>query len=401
MFFNRSIIFLIITLLFHAVGIAQSVTTVRKQKEKTEKEISYLNKLLQDAAKNKNVSTEKLNILQEKIAQSKKLLNSLNQEVNYLQENISRNELRISELEAEKNSMLDLYSKLVYSTWKKRNKTDKLMFIFSSADFNQAYNRFKYFQQIQEYSGRQLELIHQVNDSLNMKNQDLKQLMGQKNIVLNTIHVKSKELESEKLKENSYVTELQKKEKELKRRLQKQIQDRERLAKQLNKLISQQIKKGKDSSSGSRLTPEEKLISDDFARNKGKLPWPVIEGFISKKFGLSTDPVHKLVKMFNYGVDITTSKNAQVRAVFSGVVTQIGFISGGNNVVVIQHGDYFTVYPNLIKVTVKQGDKVNTKDILGTVNYDSEEGSILNFQIWKITGKTEPDKLNPEQWLAK
>lgn len=401
MLFNRSIIFLIITLLFHAVGIAQSVTAVRKQKEKTEKEISYLNKLLQDAAKNKNVSTEKLNILQEKIAQSKKLLNSLNQEVNYLQENISRNELRISELEAEKNSMLDLYSKLVYSTWKKRNKTDKLMFIFSSADFNQAYNRFKYFQQIQEYSGRQLELIHQVNDSLNMKNQDLKQLMGQKNIVLNTIHVKSKELESEKLKENSYVTELQKKEKELKRRLQKQIQDRERLAKQLNKLISQQIKKGKDSSSGSRLTPEEKLISDDFARNKGKLPWPVMEGFISKKFGLSTDPVHKLVKMFNYGVDITTSKNAQVRAVFSGVVTQIGFISGGNNVVVIQHGDYFTVYPNLIKVTVKQGDKVNTKDILGTVNYDSEEGSILNFQIWKITGKTEPDKLNPEQWLAK
>lgn len=401
MLFNRSIIFLIITLLFHAVGIAQSVTAVRKQKEKTEKEISYLNKLLQDAAKNKNVSTEKLIILQEKIAQSKKLLNSLNQEVNYLQENISRNELRISELEAEKNSMLDLYSKLVYSTWKKRNKTDKLMFIFSSADFNQAYNRFKYFQQIQEYSGRQLELIHQVNDSLNMKNQDLKQLMGQKNIVLNTIHVKSKELESEKLKENSYVTELQKKEKELKRRLQKQIQDRERLAKQLNKLISQQIKKGKDSSSGSRLTPEEKLISDDFARNKGKLPWPVMEGFISKKFGLSTDPVHKLVKMFNYGVDITTSKNAQVRAVFSGVVTQIGFISGGNNVVVIQHGDYFTVYPNLIKVTVKQGDKVNTKDILGTVNYDSEEGSILNFQIWKITGKTEPDKLNPEQWLAK
>lgn len=401
MLFNRSIIFLIITLLFHAVGIAQSVTAVRKQKEKTEKEISYLNKLLQDAAKNKNVSTEKLIILQEKIAQSKKLLNSLNQEVNYLQENISRNELRISELEAEKNSMLDLYSKLVYSTWKKRNKTDKLMFIFSSADFNQAYNRFKYFQQIQEYSGRQLELIHQVNDSLNMKNQDLKQLMGQKNIVLNTIHVKSKELESEKIKENSYVTELQKKEKELKRRLQKQIQDRERLAKQLNKLISQQIKKGKDSSSGSRLTPEEKLISDDFARNKGKLPWPVMEGFISKKFGLSTDPVHKLVKMFNYGVDITTSKNAQVRAVFSGVVTQIGFISGGNNVVVIQHGDYFTVYPNLIKVTVKQGDKVNTKDILGTVNYDSEEGSILNFQIWKITGKTEPDKLNPEQWLAK
>ena len=138
---------------------AQSISDIKKQKAKTEKEIAYLNSLLKEAEKNKSVSTQKLNILRQKIQQSKKLLSSLNQEVGLIQNNISANEQRIKELEENKKSMLDLYAKLVYGSWKKRNKTDKLMFIFSSADFNQAYNRFKYFQQIQEYSKRQLHMI--------------------------------------------------------------------------------------------------------------------------------------------------------------------------------------------------------------------------------------------------
>lgn len=298
MIFSRFTI-LIVILFSCTLVCAQSINEIKKQKEKTEKEISYLNKLLNEAAKSKSVSTEKLNILQEKIFQSKKLLNSLNQEVRYLQKDIELNEKRIGELQTEKEAMLELYSKLVYGSWKKRNKTNKLMFIFSSSDFNQAYNRFKYFQQVQEYSGRQLELIRQVNDSLNQKNLNLKSLMSQKNSVLNTIQVKNQELESEKLKENQYVTALQKKEKELKKKLENERQKQQRLAKELNRLISKQIKKsGSTSSTKYKLTPEEKLVSDDFVKNKGKLPWPVVQGFISKKFGLNVDPVYKRVKMF-------------------------------------------------------------------------------------------------------
>ena len=283
MIFSRLTILFLIILLPCLTVCAQSVNDIKKQKEKTEKEISYLNKLLNDATKSKSVSIEKLNILQEKIVQSKKLLNSLNQEVYYIQKDIELNEKRIGELQAEKDAMLKLYSKLVYGSWKKRNKTNKLMFILSSSDFNQAYNRFKYFQQVQEYSGRQLELIRQVNDSLNLKNQDLKSLMIQKNSVLNTICVKNQELESEKSKENQYVSELQKKEKELQKKLQNETQRQQRLAKELNKLIARQIKKsGSTSSTKYKLTPEEKLVSDDFVKNKGKLPWPVVQGFISK-----------------------------------------------------------------------------------------------------------------------
>ncbi len=397
MIFSRLTILFLIILLPCLTVCAQSVNDIKKQKEKTEKEISYLNKLLNDATKSKSVSIEKLNILQEKIVQSKKLLNSLNQEVYYIQKDIELNEKRIGELQAEKDAMLKLYSKLVYGSWKKRNKTNKLMFILSSSDFNQAYNRFKYFQQVQEYSGRQLELIRQVNDSLNFKNQDLKSLMIQKNSVLNTICVKNQELESEKSKENQYVSELQKKEKELQKKLQNETQRQQRLAKELNKLIARQIKKsGSTSSTKYKLTPEEKLVSDDFVKNKGKLPWPVVQGFISKKFGINVDPVYKRVKTFSDGINIMTSKNADVRAVFQGVVSEIGYNPFSNNFIIIRHGNYLTLYLNVINISVKKGDKVNTKDVLGKVGYDPEEGSVLIFQLWK-----DIEKQNPELWLAK
>lgn len=391
--------FSILVLLFifiHVEGFSQSITQIKKEKEKSEKEITYLNKLLEEARKNKTVSTEKLNILRQKIVQSKKLLRSLNQEVQYIQSRIGVNEKRIAELQENRKSLLNLYSKLIYATWKKRNKTNKLMFIFSSADFNQAYNRFKYFQQIQEYASRQLELIRQVNDSLDVKNRELKDLFARKNETLKDIDLQNKDLESEQVKEKQYIAELQKKEKDIRKKLQAEMQNRKKLANELNKLIARQTKKSGSSSNVYKLTPEEKLISDDFAKNRGKLPWPVTEGFVSEKFGINTHPVYKRIETVNNGINITTSRNADVRAVFQGMVSEIWYMPGFNNVVIIRHGNYLTVYSNLMDVTVQKGSQVKTKDTIGKVAYDSEKGSILNFQVWKDT-----EKMNPELWLAK
>lgn len=396
MIFRLLSILLFIIFLLPAEIYAQSVNDIRKEKEKSEKEISYLNKLLGDAMHSKSASVGKLNILQQKIYQSKKILSSLNQEVKYIQNNISQNEQQIDVLQKDRNSMLDLYAKLVYGTWKRRNKADKLMFIFSSSDFNQAYNRFKYFQQIQEYSGRQLQLITQVNDSLNTKNQELGSLVIQKNAVLSDINQRNQELESEQVKENRYIKELQGKEKDVRRKLQTEMKNRQRLATKLNNLIARQAKKSGSSSSEYKLTPEEKLVSDDFAKNKGKLPWPVVEGFISEKFGIKVHSIYKHVETKNDGINITTSKNGTIRTVFQGTVSEILFFPGYNNVVIIRHGNYLTMYSNLIDVTVEKGMKVKTKDIIGKIAYDPEEGSVLNFQVWK-----DIEKLNPEFWLAK
>lgn len=376
---------------------AQSVKQIKTEKEKCEKEISYLNKLLKESDKNKSVSIGKLNILQEKIVQSQKLLNSLDQELKLLQAGIYTNEKRIAELEEEKKAMLQLYEKLIYNSWKKRNKTNKLMFIFSSSDFNQAYNRFKYFQQTQEYSGRQLELIRQVNDSLNLKNQTLKNLMDSKNQILLSISEKNKELEKEKISEKQYIAELQQKNKELQRKLQKEEQKRQKLAKDLSKLIAGQNKNsGSGSSTKYKMTPEEKLVSDQFYANKGKLPWPVTQGLVVRKFGIHSDALHSNVKRFSDGIDILTLKDADIRAVFQGTVTFISYNFSTNYVVFIRHGDYVSMYINVVDLKVKKGDKVNTKDVIGKVGYDPENGSVLYFQIWK-----NQQKENPQLWLAK
>lgn len=393
----KSILFLLFLLLPCFLS-AQSINEIKKEKEKSEKQISYLNKLLEDAKNDKSVSVEKLNILRRKIAESKKLLNSLSKEVNYLEGRISQNETRIVELTQNKQSMLDLYSKLIYGTWKKRNRMNKLMFIFSSSDFNQAYSRYKYFEQIQEYSKRQMHIIGQVNDSLNMRNGEMKKYIEQKNNTVNEINGKNRELVVQQNNESSYIKQLETKEGEITRKLKQENKNRERLARELDRLIAAQTKKsgGGGSSATYKLTPEQKLVSADFVKNRGKLPWPVAEGFISERFGINAHPVYKRVQITNDGVNITTSKNADVRAVFNGEVTEILFMPGFNNVVIIQHGDYYTVYTNLLDVSVKKGDKIKVKEFIGKVAYDNEKGSSLNFQVWKGI-----EKLDPQLWLAK
>lgn len=394
----RVVIIIFLSVVFFTQNaFTQSITNIRKEKEKSEKEIKYLNKLLGETASSKSVSVEKLNILQQKIVQSKRVLSLLNSEVKYFQDRISKNESRIGELQAEKSSMLDLYAKMVYNTWKKRNKTNKLMFICSSSDFNQAYNRYKYFQQIQEYSKRQLKLIGQVNDSLDLKNEELKKLVAEKNATLAEINQKNKDLESQQIRQNQYIGDLQKKEKELKRKLEAENRRQQKLASELNKMIASQMKKSGGSSSAYKMTPQEKLVSDDFQKNRGRLPWPVAEGFVSKKFGVNRDLVHKRVEMYSTGIDITTSKNSDVRAVLQGEVTEVWLPPGYSNyVVIIRHGNYLTMYVNLVDVRVKKGQKVKTKDVIGKVGFESDKGSVLRFEIWKNI-----EKLNPELWLAK
>ncbi len=194
---------------------------------------------------------------------------------------------------------------------------------------------------------------------------------------------------------NTYIADLKKKEKELLRKLNIEIKNRERFKKELEKLIAAQAKKSGSKNSTYKLTPEEKLISDDFAKNRGKLPWPVEQGFVSEKFGVNVHPVFKQVKLNNAGITITTSRNADVRAVFKGVVTEIMFIPGDNNVVIVRHGNYLTVYSNLVEIFIKKGDTVNVKQKIGKLAVSSGNNSTLNFQVWR-----DKDNLDPQLWLT-
>ena len=354
-----------------------------------------MNKLLKEARKDKSATVQKLNIINEKISKGKEMIRSLEGEVKFLEGLIADNETIKGRLESDKRRMLDFYSKMVYETWKKRGEFNKLMYIFSSSSFRQAYSRYKYFEQVQNYSKKQLRKIELMNDSLTAVNSKLSDLLAQKYEVQSDIAAQNGKLIREQNEANSYISDLKKKEKELSRKLKVEMKNRERFSAELKKLIAAQAKKSGSKTSDYKLTPEEKVVSTDFAKNKGKLPWPVEQGFISEKFGVNVHPVFKQVKLSNDGITITTSKNASVRSVFNGVVTEIMFIPGYNNVVIIRHGSYLTVYSNLVEVSVKKGDNVKTKQVIGKLSANEKSNSTLNFQVWK-----DKDKLNPQLWLA-
>ena len=374
---------------------SQSIDAIKKKNEKTEREIAYLNKLLENARKDKSSTIQKVSIINQKIDKGKEMIQSLMNEVNYLDGQIKKNESVKYGLESDKQRMLEFYSKRVYETWKKRNESDKLIYIFSSSSFAQAYARYKYFEQVQDYSKRQIQLIEQTNDSLTAINRELSKLIILKSETQSKITSQNNQLIREQNEANTYIADLKKKEKELLRKLNIEIKNRERFKKELEKLIAAQAKKSGSKNSTYKLTPEEKLISDDFAKNRGKLPWPVEQGFVSEKFGVNVHPVFKQVKLNNAGITITTSRNADVRAVFKGVVTEIMFIPGDNNVVIVRHGNYLTVYSNLVEIFIKKGDTVNVKQKIGKLAVSSGNNSTLNFQVWR-----DKDNLDPQLWLT-
>ena len=388
-------ILIVIFLFSFTFSYSQSIDAIKKKNEKTEKEIAYLNKLLENARKDKSSTIQKVSIINQKIGKGKEMIQSLTNEVNYLDGQIKKNESVKSGLESDKQRMLEFYSKMVYDTWKKRNESDKLIYIFSSSSFAQAYARYKYFEQVQDYSKRQIQLIEQTNDSLTAINRELSKLIILKSETQSKITSQNNQLIREQNEANTYIADLKKKEKELLRKLNIEIKNRERFKKELEKLIAAQAKKSGSKNSTYKLTPEEKLISDDFAKNRGKLPWPVEQGFVSEKFGVNVHPVFKQVKLNNAGITITTSRNADVRAVFKGVVTEIMFIPGDNNVVIVRHGNYLTVYSNLVEIFIKKGDTVNVKQKIGKLAVSSGNNSTLNFQVWR-----DKDNLDPQLWLT-
>ena len=388
-------ILIVIFLFSFTFSYSQSIDAIKKKNEKTEREIAYLNKLLENARKDKSSTIQKVSIINQKIDKGKEMIQSLMNEVNYLDGQIKKNESVKSGLESDKQRMLEFYSKMVYETWKKRNESDKLIYIFSSSSFAQAYARYKYFEQVQDYSKRQIQLIEQTNDSLTAINRELSKLIILKSETQSKITSQNNQLIREQNEANTYIADLKKKEKELLRKLNIEIKNRERFKKELEKLIAAQAKKSGSKNSTYKLTPEEKLISDDFAKNRGKLPWPVEQGFVSEKFGVNVHPVFKQVKLNNAGITITTSRNADVRAVFKGVVTEIMFIPGDNNVVIVRHGNYLTIYSNLVEIFIKKGDTVNVKQKIGKLAVSSGNNSTLNFQVWR-----DKDNLDPQLWLT-
>jgi septal ring factor EnvC (AmiA/AmiB activator) len=376
---------------FSSVFSQESIDDIKKKQEKTKKEIAYLNTLLKNAQHNQSEISERLLIMNEKIKNIKELSSSLTTEIDFLEYLIDGNRKRQSKLNSDRRKVLDLYAKLVYETWKRKNdQMDRITFIISSTDFSQAYMRYRYFEQIQDYSKQQLSLVKQTNDSLQVINNRLADLLLQKNDAQTALFQQNNQLSLEMNQANSMAEQLKKEQQNINEKLKIKIRNEEKYRAEIEKLIREKISSSKSDSG-------KKLILDNFVKSKGNLPWPVAKGFISEKYGINYQSSLKDVKMKNDGITITTSAKEEVMAVFAGEVMRIVLFPGKNNGVLIRHGEKcWTFYSNLVELYVKEGDIVKTKQKIGRLPMDKSGNSSFNFQVWN-NGNHE----DPYLWLSK
>jgi len=344
-------------------------------------------------------------ILNNSIKKREQLITTLNTERTRLDKEIAKNTAVVDSLEKRLQQLRSDYAKMILVAQKTENVFTQLSFIFASDDFNQAYLRLRYLQQLKEARQQQAKQITETQYVVEERIDALKVRKQERDDVLQSTQNERNKLSEDKDKVNTEVKELEKKEKELKKTLEAKQKEARNLEKAIQKLIEEEIRKAEEArraanadktkESDFALTPAEVALSKDFSSNKGRLPWPVEKGIVSSEYGEHAHPVLKNVKVQNNGIDILTSSGTDALAIFAGTVSGVWKMPGFNNIVMIRHGEYITVYSKLETVSVKIGDNISTRQKIGKIHTDAVTGSTeLHFELWK--GKT---LQNPSNWL--
>ena len=369
------------------------------QKISLTKEISQINSLILDSRKkSKNLANE-LEDIQLKISVRDKLININNSQLNNLTNIIYNQTEKLSDLEKDLIKLKEEYEKIIYSSYKKKSTQMKLMFLFASENINQAFKRFQYFKQYSKYRKKQADKIvliqtqiSQTIDSLQIRKNNKHNIIDENREVKETL-TKEKQLQNTLFKnllknQKKYALEVNEKEKQT-RLIDNEIQKLIRLA------IAESNKN--NNSTNFALTPEGRLISTNFQANKGRLPWPLKQGVVVRRFGTQPHPVVRTTTINSNGISLATSPNSVAYSVFDGEVLSVYGFSGGNPGVLIRHGKYISNYQNLSSIFVKKGDKINANDEIGIVFTNESTGkTVLKFNIFN---ELKPE--NPTIWLDK
>jgi septal ring factor EnvC (AmiA/AmiB activator) len=394
----RAISLVIILLLIgSAMAFGQNRSSLEKKRKALLKNIDMTTKMLQQTRKSKQASLGELETLQKQIRDRRALINNLRKQVAIYQRSIDQNRKLINALEQDLEKLKEEYGKMIYYAYKNQGSYNKVLFIFSSTSFNEAYKRINYLKQYTEHRKEQAAMIVRTQQDLNEKNESLKATIKSKRALISSESDQKRQLDVEKNTKDILVETLKKEESKLRRKIDLDKKAADKLNKMIEEIIRKEIAAAKKDKGGNNLkmTPEALKLSANFAGNKGALPWPVERGVITKSFGEHPHPVLPGIKEQNNGVDIKTATNATIRVVFEGEVAEVFYNPSFKNAVMIRHGEYFTVYTGLKEVYVKKGDKVTTKQTIGIIHTDSEgANSQLHFEIWK--GFT---KMNPAQWI--
>lgn len=430
--YKRQIKSIIVSIIFIICFVsAQSQNDKKKlqeNKKKIEQEIRFTNQLLKETKKDKQNSLNQLIVLKNQINKREELITNINQEINVINTEINYTQNLVEKLINDLSNLKTEYARMIIAANKNRGSNNILMFIFASENFNQAFQRVKYYKQYASYRKAQAQLITNKQSELSQKRLELLSQKQSQNQLLENNEIEKNQLTYEQETKNKAVQQLQKTEKELLKTLRKKESEAKKLQKDIEYIIAEEVRKAKEASKLRAVnkvkpekntsnpsksekeevkakttseiltdTPEEMALSNSFATNRGKLPWPSEKGIISSTFGNHSHPELPGIVINNDGIDITTNKGATARAIFNGDVTAVISGPNGNDVVIIRHGNFLSVYSNLAAVYVRRGEKVNTKQRIGLISTnDDDDKTILQFQIWKGNSK-----LNPAEWISR
>ncbi len=406
---SRINLIFVLMVFFTNHALPQNKEALKQQKTNIEQEIQFTQKLLDQNSSNQQKSIAYIRVLDKQIKNKRRLLETLVLEsaflagrVKKIEENIASLGLEINKQQNALKQLIEDYERMIISSYKKRSNVDMWVLIFSSNSLSQAYKRTIYLRQNADFRKKQkikvsntkLELIERKNKLLELKRNLQDNLKLKKDLRAREI-LEAKSIDETKTEQKDVIKKLIASESEYRKKIEKQKIASRELEERIRKIIEDEIKsaRAKDDNNGYMLTPEALKLSKEFQNNRGKLPWPTSKGMIVRSFGKQNHDVFTGVETYNNGIDIATEQNSKVRAIFDGVVSRIFLIKGKGKSVLINHGEYFTVYSGLKQVLVKQGEEVLLNETIGVVYTQETEGiTELHFEIWQGYNKKDPSK---------
>jgi len=368
---------------------------LQSQQRKIARKINYTKKLLDETKSKKKASLNQLTLIQKQVHERGKLINSYSNEIKLIDKQVVDNKLKIQLLKNNLQSLKKEYAQLIYQSYKSRNHYNQWMFLFASKDFYQAMRRMRYLKEYNAYRRQKAEDIENTEGQLKEEIDILKKQKAERLNLLISKENEKKELENNKKQKQRILSQLQQKENDLKKKLQQQQREWNKLNRKIQRLIEAELNKKDKNNKRLPMSPAEVQLSKDFVANIGKLPWPIQRGTVTSHYGKHKHAKLNLV-IDNKGVDFRCEQGAVVRAVFNGTVVKILHLPQ-YKAVLIKHGKYFTVYNKMDQVFVQKGEKVTTKQKLGTVWTDKGSGeSVLHFEL-----RNQITPQNPERWLIK
>ncbi len=400
--------FLFLCILVLPASHAQGRKNLENKRKRLLTEISTTSKLLSETTNSKAATFDRYVTLQRQIQKREELIHTLQEELAFAITNIDRTKEVTEALGNDIKRLQEEYGIMVRNAYRQKVNQSTLLFIFSSESFNQAFKRWQYLKQYDQYRKKQAKLIIETSNTLTKKLVQLEEKIAEKEQLITDQEDQTKLLNQELLDKYKMLSTLRADEE----RLRKQLKEKRIAHQKLNDAIENVIQKEviaerkrartaealkKNQNKKPTKTPELNILTKSFYQNKGRLPWPVTSGIVTGYFGKQPHPTIRKIEITNNGIDIRTDKNAQVRAVFEGVVVGKQFIPGYEHMIIIQHGNYYTVYSNLKEVYVKKNDKVKIKQPIGQSSVNTKSNvSEVHFEVWR-----EKERLNPLSWIAK